>query len=290
MALKLATLVLLRHMCWIPGLAALMQEPRHQQQQLHASDHEGAQQQPMVREPQEHQEIIVCNAFADSGLLEATIMPAAEPLKSLGYKECSRTTLMLREGDKLDFRCRGFDVGTFGISGLPRAAQTLLLIVQRRSGPRLSMSAAFTSHAFAAEATGAAQVAVVDASQGAPCGERSHGQVSVLDFSEDPANLTRQRKVEPLPMNAVVALSPGLYHVAMSSEAGRRSEDTNQALDVRPKGSYVVLRVGGVVPESKAPGFPEEIVVFPQVGGARRVVAPVVSLLLAALLVPLLLL
>merc|ERR1719229_703496 len=105
-------LQLFRRLCLVPCLAAATQRS----QQLRAA---GLGTEPMVRDPQVHQELIVCNAFADAGTLEAKIMPSEEPLRPLSYKQCSRTALQLKEGDRVDFRCRGLDVGTFGISGLP---------------------------------------------------------------------------------------------------------------------------------------------------------------------------
>lgn len=270
--MALALLPLLRYVCFIPLLPRSHALAWQQLQWLRAAGLEG--EQATMQDLQEHPGIIVCNAFADSGALEATIMPSKERIRPLRYKQCARAPLRLNEGDMLDFRCRGIDVGTFGIYGVPAAAQALLLVVHRRSGA--PMSAAFKSHAFAAGGSGDAQVAVVDASQGLPCERRSQGQVSLLDFSQEPANHTMRRRAEPLPMNAVVAVSPGLYRV---SAAGK----TGEAVEVRPGGSYVVLRVGAAElpePEAQARKFPEEFVVFPSAGGARRVAAS--SLLVAA--------
>lgn len=272
--MALAMLSLLRYVCFILLLPRSRALAWQQLQWLRAAGLEG--EQATIQDLQEHRGIIICNAFADIGALEATIVPTKEQIQPLRYKQCVKVALQLNEGDKLDFRCRGIDVGTFGISGVPAAAQALLLIVHRRSGA--PMSAAFKSHAFEAGDTGDAQVAVIDASQGLPCERHSQGQVNLLDFSQEPANRTMQRRAEPLPMNAVVAVSPGLYRV---SAAGK----TGEAIEVRPRGSYVVLRVGAAeLPEleTQARKFPEEFVVFPSASGAQRVAA--LSLLVAALL------
>merc|ERR1719188_471413 len=254
---------LLRYVCVILSLPRSRALVAWQQLQwLRAAGLEGDHQATM-QNLKEHRGIIICNAFADSGALEATIAQSKEHIQPLRYKQCTRVALRLNEGDKLDFRCRGIDVGSFGISGVPPAAQALLLIVHRRSGA--PMSAAFKSHAFAAGDSGDAQVAVVDASEGLPCERHAQGQVNLLDFSEEPANRSMRRRSEPLPMNAVVAVSPGLYRV---SAAGR----TGEAIEVRPRGSYVVLRVGAAElpePEAQARKFPEEFVVFPSASGAR---------------------
>jgi len=270
--MAVAMFSLLRYVCLILSLPRSRALAWQQLQWLRAAGLEG--DQAIMQDLQEHRGIIICNAFADSGALEATITQSKEHIQPLRYKQCTRVALRLNEGDKLDFRCRGIDVGSFGISGVPTNAQTLLLIVHRLSG--VPMSAAFKSHAFAAGDSGDAQVAVIDASQGLPCERHSAGKVNLLDFSKDPANRTMQRRAEPLPMNAVVAVSPGFYRV---SAAGKTSE----AIEVRPRGSYVVLRVGAAeLPEPEAPKFPEEFVVFPSANDARRVAAS--SLLFAALL------
>jgi len=272
--MALAMLSLLRYVCFIILLPRSRALAWQQLQWLRAAGLEG--EQATMQDLEEHRGVIICNAFADIGALDATIMPSKEHIQPLRYKQCVKVALELNEGDKLDFRCRGIDVGTFGISGVPPAAQALLLIVHRRSGA--PMSAAFKSHAFAAGDTSDAQVAVIDASQGLPCERHSQGQVNLLDFSQEPANRTVQRRVEQLPMNAVVAISPGLYRV---SAAGK----TGEAIEVRPRGSYVVLRVGAAElpePEAQARKFPEEFIVFPSAGGAQRVAAS--SLLVAALL------
>jgi len=233
--MAVAMFSLLRYVCFILSL------PRSHAlvawQQLHwlrAAGLEG--DQATMQDLQEHRGIIICNAFADSGALEATIMPSKERIQPLRYKQCVKAALRLNEGDMLDFRCRGIDVGTFGIYGVPTAAQALLLIVHRRSG--VPMSAAFKSHAFAAGDTGDAQVAVIDASQGLPCERHSQGQVNLLDFSQEPANRTMQRRAEPLPMNAVVAVSPGFYRV---SAAGKTSASWHTPSSPRSPASRTAL-------------------------------------------------
>lgn len=272
--MAVAMFSLLRYVCVVLSLPRSRALAWQQLQWLRAAGLEG--DQAAMQDLQENRGIIICNAFADSGALEATIMQSKERVQPLHYKQCAKVALRLNEGDKLDFRCRGIDVGSFGISGVPADAQSLLLIVHRLSG--VPMAAAFKSHAFAAQGASVAQVAVIDASQGLPCERHSAGQVSLLDFSQDPANRTRQRRSEPLPMNAVVAVSPGIYRV---SAAGK----TGEAIEVRPRGSYVVLRVGAAElpePEAQARKFPEEFVVFPSTSGALGAVAS--SLLVAALL------
>lgn len=247
---------------------------KQQQQLLHSDEPDGAQ--PMVHRPEARQEMMICNAFAEQSPLEAKLVQYQDTLKPLRYKECSKLDLPMREGDQLDFRCRGQDVGTFVVAGMPTAAKTLLLIVQRRSGS--SFSASFKSHAFATEASGAAQVAVIDAFQG----EHKRDQVRILDFSKDPTNFTMERKAEGLPMNSVVAVKPGFYRVALEGIGG-------EALDARPASSYVVVRVGQESPDKDKPGsFPEEVVVFPQTSGAPTAAALRALLALALALVQML--
>lgn len=213
--------------------------------------------------------MMICNAYADQAALDMTFVRTNVSLTPLTYKECRELNLALQEGDQLDVQCRSMDVGTFAVSGLPHSAQTLVLIIKRRPGQ--STGATFTSHAFSEEASGSAQVAVIDTYQG----ERKRNQVNIIAFKQGAnASLPPVKTTEALPMNSVVAVSPGAYQVAFEDDAAK-------PLIAQPKSSYVVLRVGGSAldeVEAKVQNFPEEIVVFPQ--SSTRHVAVVGSLII----------
>mmetsp|Transcript_23037 Transcript_23037/g.49026 ORF Transcript_23037/g.49026 Transcript_23037/m.49026 type:complete len:277 (+) Transcript_23037:64-894(+) len=220
------------------------------------------------------QKLRICNAFAFDAPLDITHVRSKASLGSLPYKGCEDYKMQLNEGDQLDFKVAGTDVGTFAVAGLPQASRILLLIVQKRADS--SMGASFKSHAFAEEAPDSAQIAVIDTYGGA---KNPTDKVDIFDVTEP--NITL-RKSEALPLNSVVSISPGSYQVAMNS-AGLNT--TGPELSAEGKTSYVVFRVGeGGKSKEKAESFPEELVVFPSPGGARSAAALGSGLLLAALL------
>jgi hypothetical protein len=134
----------------------------------------------IVRSERRNEEKLrVCNAFAHSAPLEITHVRLATQIAKLPYKDCGDYTLNLKEGDQLDFKADGNDVGTFSVAGLPHVERTLLLIVHRRAGSRdLSANssailgsraitgATFKSHVFAQGSPETAQVATIDAYKG----------------------------------------------------------------------------------------------------------------------------
>lgn len=225
------------------------------------------------------QTLRVCNAFAFAAPLEITHVRSNKHLGSLAYKDCKDYMLELEEDDQLDFKAAGSDVGTFAVSELPRTSRILLLTVQKRAGP--AMGATFTSHAFAEERAGTAQVAVIDTYSGA---NKKPDKVTIYDAAEPNVTL---RKSEELPLNAVMSINPGYYQVSLKTAGPPlpAGDDTSATFDAEGETSYVVLRVGhGSVPQENATSFPEEVVVFPQTGGARSAAALGLGLLLAGFL------
>lgn len=225
------------------------------------------------------QRLRVCNAYAFAAPLELTHVRSNARLGSLKYKACADYTLRLEEDDELDFKAAGDDVGTFAISKLPRTSGILLLIVQQRAaGP--ARGASFTSHAFEADLPGSAQVAVIDTYSGS---KAKLNKVTIYDPAETNVTL---RKYEDLPLNSVMFINPGHYQVALPSAGPPPASGAGAAgatLAAEAQASYVVLRVGrGGGPQEKGVAFPEELVVFPEAGGARSAAALGLGLLLAA--------
>jgi len=207
----------------------------------------------------------ICNAFVHQQPLKIRCLRTSEDLGTLAYKECQDHQLPLQEGDQIQFKADTADVGTFAVAGLPRSPVTLLLIVSNKKGH--TTTAAFKSHAFADGADGTAQVAVVDTYQGTNITERT---VRIRDEVKVDAEESA-RAGEELPLNSVVAVSPGNYRVELGGAEGPAVSFS--ALDAKEHVSYVVMRVGG------EGGAPEEIVVFPQISCAARML-PVLSLFL----------
>jgi len=214
------------------------------------------------------QELRVCNAFGNAfgneAPLDITLVRTKEHLGSLMYKGCVDYNLQLEEGDQLDFKVDGAAVGTFAVAVMPQASQMLLLIAQNRK--ELPGSVAFKSHAYA-EKNSFAQVAMIDAYSGA----KTIDEVQIYDATEPNISL---RKHAALSLDSVTLLKPGSYEVALDA-----SGQNLTSAELNAEGNYVVLRVGG-----DSPAIPEELVVFPQIGGARSAVVLGSGLLLAAFL------
>mmetsp|Transcript_245 Transcript_245/g.525 ORF Transcript_245/g.525 Transcript_245/m.525 type:complete len:270 (+) Transcript_245:78-887(+) len=211
------------------------------------------------------QKLRVCSAFGNESPLDITLVRTNELLGSLKYKDCVDYKLQLKTGDQLDFKADGAAVGTFAVAGMPQASQMLLLVVQNREG--LPGSAAFKSHAFAEEKPDSAQVAIIDAYSGTKKAEK----VQIYDATEP--NITLGENAA-LPLNSVTLLKPGSYEVALNT-AGQNLTSA----ELSAEGNYVVLRVG-----EGSPAMPEELVVFPQTGGAGSAAVLGSGLLLAAFL------
>jgi len=231
-------------------------------------------QHSLIVQDKPQQNLRICNAFAVAVPLDITHVRTDKPLDSLKYKACKDYTLELNEGDQLDFKADGNDVGTFAVSKLPQSTRILLLIVHKRAGS--SMGATFMSHAFAEEKPGSAQIAIIDTYGGE---KQATDKVKIYDATEP--NITEQ-KSEVLPMNSVASISPGAYQVAMNNEGPNA---TGVELSAEGKTSYVVIRVGDGLPSKDKEGtFPQELMVYPSPSGARSAAALGSGLLLAAFL------
>lgn len=191
----------------------------------------------------------VCNAYPYSSALDVyrgrgERLTGSAPMP---YKDCRDFETPLRAGDKLDFKVGDASAGTFSVADLPNNDAVLLLVIHRHD--TLSTAVSFESHVFANLLN--AQVAVIDAYKGA---------AKATPTISDEVNGKVGVRSEELRFDSVVAVSQGLYQIALSGSDGKahaRSELV--ALDSE---SYVVLRTG--VEAQQGPSFPEELVVFPR--------------------------
>mmetsp|Transcript_8459 Transcript_8459/g.17939 ORF Transcript_8459/g.17939 Transcript_8459/m.17939 type:complete len:299 (+) Transcript_8459:80-976(+) len=211
------------------------------------------------------QSLVVCNAFAYKKPLDVTRVRSALRLTSnapVQYKECRELKMPLEEGDQLEFKAGELSVGTFFATGLPKTSQSLLLIPHRKSLNSLNL--AFDSHAFSELQS--PQIAVVDAYSGTEA-----GRIQIMDVpkpDEDAKAKTQSQvalvqRVEDLRYNSVIALNPGAYKVALVHSGDNAMVDSSP-LNVAGKTKYVVMRVGADHGFGKIAGFPQELVVFPQ--------------------------
>lgn len=206
------------------------------------------------------QHLVICNAYASDSPLEILHVDQQRPLTSdraLNYKECREFTLPLMEGDRLDFKAGGHNVGTFHATSMPKAAASLLLVPRGRD--RFTRSLAFESHAFADLKN--PQIAVVDAFRG-----NATGSLHIKENLKAAAPPGRAAMEEALRFNSVVAVAAGDYHVGL---AETESSGALTALPLRasPRAKCVVMRVGGGYHQGVA--FPQELVVFSNWAAAR---------------------
>lgn len=216
------------------------------------------------------QHLTVCNAYRGSDPLNIMHVDHRVQLtkdKPLKYKECQEFTLPLMDGDRLDFKAGGKDVGTFHATSMPKASASLLLIPRHREGS--SKALAFDSHAFADLKS--PQIAVVDAYHGNES-TTPHIIENLEEVEEGKPPLT-----EALRFGSVVAVAPGKYNVALLGQ-NATADLTVAPLQAGTRAKCVIMRVGGGKFQGLA--FPQELVVFPN-SGRGRWISWVVALLIS---------
>merc|ERR1719162_2025849 len=186
--------------------------------------------------PLVQQHLTICNAYHGAAApLEIfhvdrhVMLTQHKPLK---YKECQEFTLPLMEGDRLDFKAAGTNIGVFHALSMPKASASLLLIPRRKDNS--SNALAFESHAFADLKS--PQIAVVDAYHG-----NSSSSVNIIENMEDvqsgDAPLT-----EALRFNSVVAVAPGKYNIALLNME-QKGNLTATPLRAGNRAKCVIMRV-----------------------------------------------
>lgn len=214
----------------------------------------------------------VCNAYAHSGELDI-FRGKAEKLTGeapMPYKSCRDFVSPLKAGDKLDFKFADSSAGSFSVSDLPNNDAVLLLVISRHDA--LSTAVSFESHVFANLPN--AQVAVIDTYKGSKT-----GMPKIMD-----AKAAKASRSEDLRYDSVIAVSPGIYEVALSGVKG--AEDARKQLVALDHESYVVFRTG--VEATHGPSYAEDLVVFPASdsrtlhSAAVATKAPAVALLLVS--------
>lgn len=252
-------------LCTLSGAAAVASSSGLRNQGQAAGD-SGHRQSLLASTPEAHQQMMICNAYASPKMLDIMLVRTRQSITEgspLAYKQCKDFSLPLQEGDQLDFKAAGLDVGSFYATGLPKSAASLLLIPHRKSPHSVGMS--FDSHAFAELES--PQIAVVDAYNG-----KATAKFGTVKISERLGAEADMKPVEEeLKFNSVVAVNPGQYGISLGG-----LDTAIVPLDAGQKGKYVVLRVG-VEGEMKQGGhYPSELVVFPS--GAMRLSVTLVAL------------
>lgn len=209
----------------------------------------------------------ICNAYASPKKLDVMLVRTRQVLTEgspLAYKQCKEFTFPLVEGDQLDFKSAGLDIGTFYATGLPTTAASLLLVPHRRNPHAVGMR--FESHAFAV--TQIPQIAVVNAYSD----KENAGSVKIAESLVE-GQTTDSMVEEDLKFASVVAVNPGKYGVSLSGV-----DKASLPLSVKGVGTYVVIKVG--MEGDEKGNFPQELMVFPS--GATRTAMRLSALLVAA--------
>jgi len=229
---------------------------------LHGNGHGGQQHRSVLVHAQKvDQKLVICNGYASPKALEIMQVRTRESLtqgKPLAYKQCKDFSLPLEEGDQLDFKSGGLDVGTFYATGLPKSAASLLLIPHRRSPHSVGIS--FQSHAFADIKS--PQIAVIDAYRGNS--DKQTAAVKIIEdmpASNDPTADKEEAMEEELNFNSVVSVNPGKYQISLTSTGG--DKPTTIALNAADASKYVVMRLGVEGEGGSGGHYPQELVVFP---------------------------
>jgi len=232
---------------------------------LHGNGYQSTQRHSIkVQAPTVEHTLVICNAYASPKPLEILQVRGRASLTQgnpLGYKKCQDFTVPLQEGDQLDFKAGGLDVGTFYATGLPKSPTSLLLIPHRRTAHSVGLS--FESHAFAEVKS--PQIAVIDAYRGKSSSQSS--KVKIIEtLPESTEKDAEKAKIEEeLNFNSVVAVNPGQYEVSLSGTGGDNA--TVFPLNAIGASKFVVMRLGVEDESSHVGHYPLELIVYPNTAG-----------------------
>lgn len=229
----------------------------------------------IVRRAEVQQNLIVCNAYAEPRPLDIYQVEKKELLTGdspLAYKECREFLIPLEEGDQLDFKAGGSDVGTFYATGLPKTSSSLILIPHRRNAGTKAIS--FDSHAFTDLSS--PQIAVIDAYRG-----KMKSAVKIVENLGDTGDAqSKQQPIEEdLRFNSVVAINPGRYEIKLDGVGAPA-----KPLLAQSHAKIVVMRTGGETGGNRT-NYPQELIVFPNGASPMARLSVVLTVLLGAVAV-----
>lgn len=236
---------------------------------------------PASRAPDSEHQLVICNAYASPEKMDIVQVSTRQVVTDgapLAYKHCKDFTLSLSEGEQLDFKAGGREVGTFFATGLPKKAASLLLVPHRKT-PR-AVGCSFESHAFSDVQS--PQLAVIDVYHGKE--DKETAVIKIIE-TELPPDAEKDDELieEELRFNSVNAISPGKYNLALVGADGRHIAVS--PLKASNKAKYVVMRLGVenityFDHDSDAQSYPQELMLFPE-NSARQVSATVATLIAA---------
>eukprot|EP00933_Yihiella_yeosuensis_P051837 TRINITY_DN49809_c0_g1_i1.p1 TRINITY_DN49809_c0_g1~~TRINITY_DN49809_c0_g1_i1.p1 ORF type:complete len:273 (+),score=51.15 TRINITY_DN49809_c0_g1_i1:67-885(+) len=196
----------------------------------------------------------ICNAYPSKWPIAVSMnkvdISGSQPL---AYQQCREFAAELKAHDRLDFHLSSTYAGTFSVEEMPEVESVLVLVIYRHDVDTTAVS--FQSHVFGTLQN--AQLAIIDTYKG-----ESNLMPVVTEENE------QATRIEQLKYDAVVAVRPGIYEVALMDPISKEAK-TSQSFTARPGQSYVAIRMG--VDAEQGRKYPEELIVWPQFAGASAV-------------------
>eukprot|EP00933_Yihiella_yeosuensis_P064003 TRINITY_DN67315_c0_g1_i1.p1 TRINITY_DN67315_c0_g1~~TRINITY_DN67315_c0_g1_i1.p1 ORF type:complete len:271 (+),score=63.22 TRINITY_DN67315_c0_g1_i1:111-923(+) len=204
----------------------------------------------------------ICNAYPNRQAMTIQLNKIQISEQPLAYRTCQQFQMELKAPDRMDFHLGETYAGTFSIHQMPPAESVLLLVIYRHAVDTNAVS--FQSHVFGHLEN--AQLAIIDTYQGK---EKSK---PVVTEENDQAN-----RIEQLRFDAVVAVRPGQYEVALLDPVTNEAKTSDKFYAV-PGETYCAIRTG--VDSTDGRKYAEEIMVFPQ-NSSAAILRPFAVLLFA---------
>lgn len=192
----------------------------------------------------------ICNAYPNKLPMTVQLNKMQITEAPLPYRSCQQFQMELRAGDRMDFHLTETYAGTFSIQQMPEAESVLLLVIYRHAADTNAVS--FQSHVFGHLDN--AQLAIIDTYQG-PVKSKP-----VVTEENDKAT-----RIEQLRYDAVVAVRPGFYEVALLDPDTNEAKTSDKFIAV-PGETYCAIRTG--VDPVDGRKYSEEIMVWPQSSSA----------------------
>mmetsp|Transcript_3453 Transcript_3453/g.8233 ORF Transcript_3453/g.8233 Transcript_3453/m.8233 type:complete len:247 (+) Transcript_3453:73-813(+) len=198
-----------------------------------------------------HQELRVCNAFPSEKSLDLVKGDNLLTKKPLQYLQCSSFEEPVKAGDNLEFKSGNDTAGVFTVYDIPKHDAIFVLVAHKRAAlaSKSGYELDFLSHVFAP--TDTAQLAVIDAYNGA----ESNMSISTVGGNES--------RSEPLSFGTATGINAGTYDVIL--DANGRPQSLSFTAD--KKECYVLVRTGWKAARQNLT-YPEQLVIYPDARGS----------------------
>eukprot|EP00439_Symbiodinium_sp_Y106_P014282 s3904_g2.t1 len=171
--------------------------------------------------------------------------------KPLQYLQCSSFEEPVKAGDNLEFKSGNDTAGVFTVYDIPKHDAIFVLVAHKRAAlaSKSGYELDFLSHVFAP--TDTAQLAVIDAYNGA----ESNMSISTVGGNES--------RSEPLSFGTATGINAGTYDVIL--DANGRPQSLSFTAD--KKECYVLVRTGWKAARQNLT-YPEQLVIYPDARGS----------------------